>query len=168
MQYFWIILPAILPILMIIRGVLVFRGRLNKELYGTTNKNGFHKVNEFTLPTELHNEKNIEISNLLCGYWTLVIGLILFVCWMIFWFDGFFIAAPILPSPLSTFTLSPKAYPQVVQNFASFLHFAPHFGQTLNSLVSSIFSPQFVQNFAPLGSSCPHFLQIIVFSFHIN
>lgn len=84
MQYFWIILPAILPILMIIRGVLVFRGRLNKELYGTTKKNGFHKVNEFTLPTELHNEKNIEISNLLRGYWTLVIGLILFVCCMIY------------------------------------------------------------------------------------
>lgn len=84
MQYFWIILPAVLPILMIIRGVLVFRGRLNKELYGTTNKSGFHKVSEFTLPTELHNEKNIEISNLLRGYWLLVIGLILFVCWMIF------------------------------------------------------------------------------------
>lgn len=84
MQYFWIILPAILPILMIIRGVLVFRGRLNKELYGTTKKNGFEKVSEFTLPTELHNEKNIEISNLLRGYWTLVIGLILFVCWMIY------------------------------------------------------------------------------------
>lgn len=84
MQYFWIIFPAILPILMIIRGVLVFRGRLNKELYGTTKKNGFHKVSEFTLPTELHNEKNIEISNLLRGYWTLVVGLILFVCWMIY------------------------------------------------------------------------------------
>ena len=84
MQYFWIIFPAILPILMIIRGVLVFRGRLNKELYGTTKKDGFHKVSEFTLPTELHNEKNIEISNLLRGYWTLVIGLILFVCWMIY------------------------------------------------------------------------------------
>lgn len=69
---------------MIIRGVLVFRGRLNKELYGTTKKNGFHKVSEFTLPTELHNEKNIEISNLLRGYWTLVVGLILFVCWMIY------------------------------------------------------------------------------------
>ena len=64
--------------------MLVFRGRLNKELYGTTKKNGFHKVSEFTLPTELHNEKNIEISNLLRGYWTLVIGLILFVCWMIY------------------------------------------------------------------------------------
>lgn len=84
MQYFWIILPAILPILMIIRGVLVFRGRLNKDLYGTTKKDGFHKVSEFTLPTELHNEKNIEISNLLRGYWTLVVGLILFVCWMIY------------------------------------------------------------------------------------
>ncbi len=84
MQYFWIIFPAILPILMIIRGVLVFRGRLNKELYGTTKKDGFEKVNEFTLPTELHNEKNIEISNLLRGYWTLVVGLILFVCWMIY------------------------------------------------------------------------------------
>ena len=84
MQYFWIIFPVTLPILMIIRGVLVFRGRLNKELYGTTNKDGFHKVSEFTLPTELHNEKNIEISNLLRGYWTLVIGLILFVCWMIY------------------------------------------------------------------------------------
>ena len=84
MQYFWIIFPVILPILMIIRGVLVFRCRLNKELYGTTNKNGFHKVSEFTLPTELHNEKNIEISNLLRGYWTLVIGLILFLCWMIY------------------------------------------------------------------------------------
>lgn len=84
MQYFWIILPAILPILMIIRGVLVFRGRLNKELYGTTKKDGFEKVSEFTLPTELHNEKNIEISSLLRGYWTLVSGLILFVCWMIY------------------------------------------------------------------------------------
>ena len=84
MHYFWIIFPAILPILMIIRGVLVFRGRLNKELYGTTKKDGFHKVSEFTLPTELHNEKNIEISNLLRGYWTLVVGLILFVCWMIY------------------------------------------------------------------------------------
>lgn len=84
MQYFWIILPAILPILMIIRGVLVFRGRLNKDFYGTTKKDGFHKVSEFTLPTELHNEKNIEISNLLRGYWTLVVGLILFVCWMIY------------------------------------------------------------------------------------
>ena len=84
MQYFWIILPAILPILMIIRGVLVFRSRLNKEFYGTTKKDGFHKVNEFTLPTELHNEKNIEISSLLRGYWTLVSGLILFVCWMIY------------------------------------------------------------------------------------
>lgn len=84
MQYFWIILPAILPILMIIRGVLVFRGRLNKDLYGTTKKDGFHKVSEFTLPTELHNEKNIEISNLLRGYWTLVSGLILFLCWMIY------------------------------------------------------------------------------------
>ena len=84
MQYFWIIFPAILPILMIIRGVLVFRGRLNNELYGTTKKNGFEKVSEFTLPTELHNEKNIEISNLLRGYWTLVSGLILFVCWMIY------------------------------------------------------------------------------------
>lgn len=69
---------------MIVRGVLVFRGRLNKELYGTTKKNGFEKVNEFTLPTELHNEKNIEISKLLRGYWLLVIGLILFLCWMIF------------------------------------------------------------------------------------
>lgn len=84
MQYFWIILPAILPISMIVRGVLVFRGRLNKELYGTTKKNGFEKVSEFTLPTELHNEKNIEISKLLRGYWLLVIGLILFLCWMIF------------------------------------------------------------------------------------
>lgn len=84
MHYFWIIFPAILPILMIIRGVLVFRGRLNKELYGTTKKDGFHKVSEFTLPTELHNEKNIEISNLLRGYWTLVSGLILFLCWMIY------------------------------------------------------------------------------------
>lgn len=84
MQYFWIILPAILPILMIIRGVLVFRSRLNKEFYGTTKKDGFEKVSEFTLPTELHNEKNIEISNLLRGYWTLVSGLILFVCWMIY------------------------------------------------------------------------------------
>lgn len=84
MQYFWIILPAILPILMIIRGVLVFRSRLNKEFYGTTKKDGFHKVSEFTLPTELHNEKNIEISNLLRGYWTLVSGLILFLCWMIY------------------------------------------------------------------------------------
>lgn len=84
MQYLWIILPAIFPIFMIIRGVLVFRGRLNKDLYGTTKKDGFHKVSEFTLPTELHNEKNIEISNLLRGYWTLVIGLILFVCWMIY------------------------------------------------------------------------------------
>ncbi len=84
MHYFWIIFPVTLPILMIIRGVLVFRGRLNKELYGTTKKKGFEKVNEFTLPTELHNEKNIEISNLLRGYWTLVIGLILFVCWMIY------------------------------------------------------------------------------------
>lgn len=84
MHYFWIIFPAILPISMIIRGVLAFRCRLNKELYGTTNKNGFEKVSEFTLPTELHNEKNIEISNLLRGYWTLVIGLILFVCWMIY------------------------------------------------------------------------------------
>lgn len=84
MQYFWIILPAILPILMIIRGVLVFRSRLNKEFYGTTKKDGFEKVSEFTLPTELHNEKNIEISNLLRGYWTLVSGLILFLCWMIY------------------------------------------------------------------------------------
>ena len=84
MQYFWIIFPAILPISMIVRGVLVFRGRLNKELYGTTKKNSFEKVSEFTLPTELHNEKNIEISNLLRGYWTLVSGLILFLCWMIF------------------------------------------------------------------------------------
>lgn len=84
MHYFWIFFPVTLPILMIIRGVLVFRGRLNKELYGTTKKNGFEKVSEFTLPTELHNEKNIEISNLLRGYWTLVIGLILFVCWMIY------------------------------------------------------------------------------------
>lgn len=84
MQYFWIILPAILPILMIIRGVLVFRSRLNKDFYGTTKKDGFEKVSEFTLPTELHNEKNIEISNLLRGYWTLVSGLILFVCWMIY------------------------------------------------------------------------------------
>ena len=84
MQYFWIIFPVILPILMIIRGVLVFRGRLNKDLYGTTKKDGFHKVSEFTLPTELHNEKNIEISNLLRGYWTLVSGLILFLCWMIY------------------------------------------------------------------------------------
>ena len=84
MHYFWIIFPVILPISMIIRGVLAFRRRLNKELYGTTKKNGFEKVSEFTLPTELHNEKNIEISNLLRGYWTLVIGLILFVCWMIY------------------------------------------------------------------------------------
>lgn len=84
MHYFWIVFPAILPISMIIRGVLAFRCRLNKELYGTTNKNGFEKVSEFTLPTELHNKKNIEISKLLCGYWTLVIGLILFVCWLIF------------------------------------------------------------------------------------
>lgn len=84
MQYFWIIFPVTLPISMIIRGVLVFRGRLNKELYGTTKKNVFEKVSEFTLPTELHNEKNIEISNFLRGYWTLVIGLILFVCWMIY------------------------------------------------------------------------------------
>lgn len=82
MHYFWIIFPAILPILMIIRGVLVFRSRLFKELYGT--KKGFEKVSEFTLPTELHNKKNIEISKLLRGYWLLVIGLILFVCWMIF------------------------------------------------------------------------------------
>lgn len=82
MHYFWIIFPAILPILMIIRGVLVFRSILFKELYGT--KNDFEKVSEFTLPTVLHNEKNIEISNLLHGYWTLVIGLILFVCWMIY------------------------------------------------------------------------------------
>lgn len=84
MHYFWIIFPVTLPISMIIRGVLAFRRRLNKELYGTTKKNGFEKVSEFTLPTELHNEKNIEISNLLRGYWTLVIGLILFVCWMIY------------------------------------------------------------------------------------
>lgn len=84
MQYFWIIFPVILPISMIIRGVLAFRRRLNKELYGTTKKNGFEKVSEFTLPTELHNEKNIEISNLMRGYWTLVIGLILFLCWMIY------------------------------------------------------------------------------------
>lgn len=84
MEYFWIIFPAIVPITMIVRGVLVFRGRLNKELYGTTKKNGFEKVSEFTLPTEIHNEKNIEISKLLRGYWTLVIGLILFLCWMIF------------------------------------------------------------------------------------
>ena len=84
MHYFWIVFPAILPISMIIRGVLAFRCRLNKELYGTTNKNGFEKVSEFTLPTELHNKKNIEISKLLCGYWLLVVGLILFVCWMIF------------------------------------------------------------------------------------
>ena len=84
MHYFWIVFPAILPISMIIRGVLAFRCRLNKELYGTTNKNDFEKVSEFTLPTELHNEKNIEISNLLRGYWTLVIGLILFLCWMIY------------------------------------------------------------------------------------
>ena len=69
---------------MIIRGVLVFRSRLNKEFYGTTKKDGFEKVSEFTLPTELHNEKNIEISNLLRGYWTLVSGLILFLCWMIY------------------------------------------------------------------------------------
>lgn len=84
MHYFWIVFPAILPISMIIRGVLAFRCRLNKELYGTTNKNGFEKVSEFTLPTELHNKKNIEISKLLRGYWLLVIGLILFVCWLIF------------------------------------------------------------------------------------
>lgn len=84
MHYFWIIFPVTLPISMIIRGVLAFRCRLNKDLYGTTNKNGFEKVSEFTLPTELHNKKNIEISKLLCGYWTLVIGLILFVCWMIY------------------------------------------------------------------------------------
>lgn len=84
MHYFWIVFPAILPISMIIRGVLAFRCRLNKDLYGTTNKNGFEKVSEFTLPTVLHNEKNIEISNLLHGYWLLVIGLILFVCWMIY------------------------------------------------------------------------------------
>lgn len=84
MHYFWIIFPVTLPISMIIRGVLAFRCRLNKELYGTTNKNGFEKVSEFTLPTELHNKKNIEISKLLCGYWLLVVGLILFVCWMIF------------------------------------------------------------------------------------
>lgn len=84
MHYFWIIFPVTLPISMIIRGVLAFRSRLNKELYGTTNKNGFEKVSEFTLPTELHNNKNIEISKLLCGYWLLVVGLILFVCWMIF------------------------------------------------------------------------------------
>lgn len=84
MHYFWIIFLVTLPISMIIRGVLAFRCRLNKDLYGTTNKNGFEKVSEFTLPTELHNKKNIEISNLLRGYWLLVIGLILFVCWMIF------------------------------------------------------------------------------------
>ena len=84
MHYFWIVFPAILPISMIIRGVIAFRCRLNKELYGTTNKNGFEKVSEFTLPTELHNKKNIEISKLLRGYWLLVIGLILFVCWLIF------------------------------------------------------------------------------------
>lgn len=84
MHYFWIFFPVTLPILMIIRGVLVFRSRLNKEFYGTTKKDGFEKVSEFTLPTELHNEKNIEISNLLRGYWTLVSGLILFVCWMIY------------------------------------------------------------------------------------
>lgn len=84
MHYFWIVFPAILPISMIIRGVIAFRCRLNKELYGTTNKNGFEKVSEFTLPTELHNKKNIEISKLLCGYWLLVVGLILFVCWLIF------------------------------------------------------------------------------------
>lgn len=84
MHYFWIFFPVTLPILMIIRGVLVFRSRLNKEFYGTTKKDGFEKVSEFTLPTELHNEENIEISNLLRGYWTLVSGLILFVCWMIY------------------------------------------------------------------------------------
>lgn len=84
MHYFWIVFPVTLPISMIIRGVLAFRCRLNKDLYGTANKNGFEKVSEFTLPTVLHNEKNIEISNLLHGYWTLVIGLILFVCWMIY------------------------------------------------------------------------------------
>lgn len=84
MHYFWIIFPVTLPISMIIRGVLAFRCRLNKDLYGTTNKKGFEKVSEFTLPTELHNKKNIEISKLLRGYWTLVIGLILFVCWLIF------------------------------------------------------------------------------------
>ena len=47
-------------------------------------QNPVHYNFQNAVRTELHNKKNIEISKLLRGYWTLVIGLMLFVCWLIF------------------------------------------------------------------------------------
>lgn len=71
-----LILPLIIPFLMVIRGMLVMRDAIKREI---EEKRGNSPVHEFTLPREMANQKNIEAANTLRGYKLLLRGVILLI-----------------------------------------------------------------------------------------
>lgn len=76
-ESFWVlILPLIIPFLMVIRGMLVMREAIKREI---EEKRGNSPVNEFTLPRDMANQKNIEAANTLRGYKLLLWGVILLI-----------------------------------------------------------------------------------------
>lgn len=72
-SFFILILPLIIPFLMVIRGIIVMRDAIKRDI---EEKKGNAPVHEFMLPRDMANQKNIEAANTLRGYKLLLWGII--------------------------------------------------------------------------------------------